>query len=68
MPVLQSSEERQQLAALKAHQKTVREHKSSKKRVDAIAEALSDAQQDHVLTAQEREAAKANLAAVLEDL
>lgn len=68
MPVFQTPEEKEQITSLKAHQKAVRSHKSAKKRVDAIAEALSDAQQDHTLTAAERAEAKENLAAVLEDL
>lgn len=68
MSVFQTPEEKEQIASLKAHQKAVREHKSAKKRVDSIAEALSDAQQDHVLTAQERESAKANLVQTLEYL
>jgi hypothetical protein len=68
MPVFQTSEEREQIASLKAHQKTVRSHKSAKKRVNALAEALADAQQDHTLTAAERELAKDNLLTVLEDV
>jgi hypothetical protein len=68
MAVFQTPEEREQIASLKTHQKTVKAHKSAKKRVDAIAEALSDAQQDHQLTAAERAEAKENLVAVLEDL
>lgn len=63
-----SSEERTQLSALKAHQRAVREHKGSKKRVDALAEALSDAQSDHSIAANERKEAKSNLLSVLEDV
>jgi hypothetical protein len=68
MAFLQSSEEREQIASLKAHQKAVREHKSAKSRVDALAEALADAQTDHRTTGSERATAKSNLLSVLEEV
>ena len=52
---LATSEERDQINALKAHQKAVRGHKSAKKRVDALAEALADAQTDHAVAGTERD-------------
>lgn len=63
-----SSEEREQINSLKAHQKTVRGHKASKKRVDALTDALADAQTDHAVAGTERKVAKENLLTVLENL
>ena len=65
---LATSEERDQIKALKTHQKTVRGHKAAKKRVDALAEALADAQTDHAVAGTERKVAKENLLTVLENL
>lgn len=63
-----SAEERDQINALKAHQRAVRGHKSAKKRVDALAEALADAQTDHAVAGTERSTAKADLLARLQDI
>ena len=46
----------------------MRGHKSAKKRVDALAEALADAQTDHAVAGTEREQAKQGLLAKLADL
>lgn len=63
-----TSEERDQVNVLKAHQKTVRGHKASKKRVDALTDALADAQTDHAVAGNERKSAKDALLEVLQDL
>jgi len=65
---LATSEERDQVSALKTHQRTVRGHKSAKKRVDALAEALADAQTDHAVAGTERASAKDSLLAHLSNL
>lgn len=65
---LATAEERQQIDALKDHQKKVRGHKSARKRVDALAEALADAQTDHAVAGTEREQAKQSLLSLLKDL
>lgn len=65
---LATSEERDQINALKTHQKTVRGHKASDKRVKALTEALADALADHVVAGDERESAKADLLARLSNL
>jgi len=65
---LATSEERDQINALKTHQRTVRGHKSATKRVDALAEALADAQSYNAAAATERDRAKADLLAHLSNL
>ncbi len=40
----------------------------AKKRVDALAEALADAQTDHAVTAEERKSAKDALLSLIQDL
>lgn len=65
---LATSEEREQINSLKAHQRTVRRHKASKKRVDALADALAEAQTDHAVAGTERAVAKESLLTVLENL
>lgn len=65
---LATSEERNQINALKTHQSKVRAHKGAKKRVDALAEALSDAQTDHRVTGEERKSAKDALLTLIQDL
>ncbi len=63
-----TSEERGQIQALKTHQKTVRGHKAAKKRVDALAEALADAQTDHAVAGTERKDAKQALLSLIQDV
>lgn len=65
---LATSEERDQIKALKTHQKTVRGHKATKKRVEALTDALVDAQTDHAVAGTERASAKDTLLGILQDL
>ncbi len=68
MSLTATSEEREQINALKAHQRTVRGHKAAKARVTAAAEALTNAEQDHSVAKAEREEAKQNLLVTLQDI
>jgi hypothetical protein len=65
--VTTTPEERAQLDALKAHQKSVREHDKAKAAKDALAEALADAQIAHTEAGDVRAENKANLLATLSD-
>jgi len=64
---VQSPEERAQLDALKAHQKTVRTHVKAQATKDALAEALAEAQIAHSQAGVERSAAKTSLLDTLKD-
>jgi len=65
--VTTTPEERAQLDALKAHQKSVREHKKAEAAKKALAEALADAQIEHAEAGTARDAAKTNLLATLQN-
>jgi hypothetical protein len=59
--------EREQIAALRAHQKSVKGHKAAKTRVTSAAEALAIAEEDHRVAVAERAANKDALLAALAD-
>jgi len=63
----ETGEEREQIRALKAHQKAVRGHKAAKVRVTAAAESLANAEEDHSVAVAERTANKQTLLASLAD-
>ena len=65
---LQNSEERAQIAALKAHQRSIRDHKAAKVRVTEAAENLAIAEDDHRVATQGRAQTKGNLLDVVATL